>query len=166
MFNVDEKQGVKMDNKIQYVHTNIIAENWLKLADFYIDVFNCRLILPERDLSGEWIDKITGIKNVNIRGAHLELPGCNGITLEIFEYSPEDTGEENNRINSKGFGHIAFHVENVQEILEKAQEHGCRQLGEVVIKKYEDIGNLTVVYITDPEGNFIEIQNWDKSIKK
>jgi catechol 2,3-dioxygenase-like lactoylglutathione lyase family enzyme len=103
---------------------------------------------------------------MNIRGAHLEFPECNGITLEIFEYSPEDPGEKNNRISLKGFGHIAFHVEDVQEILEKAQEHGCRQLGEVVIKKYEDIGTLTDVYITDSEGNFIEIQNWDKSIKK
>jgi hypothetical protein len=29
MFNIDGKQGLKIDNKIQYVHTNIIVENWL-----------------------------------------------------------------------------------------------------------------------------------------
>lgn len=30
-------------------------------------------------------------------------------------------------------------------------------------KEYEDLGLLTVVYAKDPEGNFIEIQNWQKS---
>jgi len=39
-------------------------------------------------------------------------------------------------------------------------EHGGTALGEVVTRHYEGIGMLTVVYAADPEGNFIEIQNW------
>jgi len=72
-----------MSNK--YVHTNLIARDWKSLADFYIQVFGCTPVPPERDISGEWIDGMTGISDVRIRGAHLRLPGYeDGPTLEIF----------------------------------------------------------------------------------
>ncbi len=78
-----------MKSSIKYVHTNIVAEDWKKLAHFYIDVFQCRIKPPERDLSGEWLDTLTSIKNVVIKGVHLELPGyIDGPTLEIFSYEP------------------------------------------------------------------------------
>lgn len=64
-----------MSQNIIYTHTNVIAKDWRKLAQFYMDVFQCKPLYPERDLKGEWIDKITGIKDVHIRGIHLSLPG-------------------------------------------------------------------------------------------
>ncbi len=78
-----------MEKGIKYVHTNLIAKDWKNLSNFYINVFSCRAIYPKRDLSGEWIDKITNIDSVRIRGIHLALPGYEkGPTLEIFEYHP------------------------------------------------------------------------------
>ncbi len=151
-----------MDNQIKYVHTNLIADDWKKLSEFYIKVFDCKPIYPERDLSGEWIDKITGIHKVNIKGIHLKLPGVENVTLEIFEYTPRDEQEIENTINRKGFGHIAFHVDSVEAVMADVTKHGGKQLGELVRKEYEGIGVLTVVYVTDPEGNFVEIQNWAK----
>ena len=77
----------EVNNTVRYVHTNIVARNWEKLAQFYIDVFNCEPVYPERDMSGEWIDRITMIRDVHIEGIHLRLPGYdNGPTLEIFSY--------------------------------------------------------------------------------
>ena len=71
---------------IRYVHTNIIAKDWRKLCDFYIQVFECKPLYPERDLSGSWIEELTGIENVSVRGIHLQLPGYDNAspTLEIF----------------------------------------------------------------------------------
>ncbi len=152
-----------MTNHIKYVHTNIIAKDWRKLADFYIQVFDCKLVPPERDLYGSWIEKLTGISDVKVRGVHLSLPGFdNGPTLEIFEYCPEGMNTDINQINRKGFGHIAFHVYSVEDLMKKVLAHGGSQLGEVIKKDYGDMGTLTAVYMTDPEGNFIEIQNWKK----
>jgi len=37
----------------RYVHTNLIAWDWKRLAAFYQDVFGCVPVPPERDLSGE-----------------------------------------------------------------------------------------------------------------
>ena len=52
---------------IKYAHTNLIAVDWRKLAQFYIDVFACKPQYPERDLCGEWVDKLTNIDDVSIR---------------------------------------------------------------------------------------------------
>ena len=152
-----------MSDSIRYVHTNLIAKDWTKLADFYIKVFHCKIVPPERNLSGQWIEDMTGIAEVKVYGVHLSLPGYeNGPTLEIFQYSPEDNRVIDHKINQMGFGHLAFHVESVQEVLESVLEHGGSQMAKVITKKYETLGVLTAVYVTDPEGNFIEIQNWYK----
>ncbi|MEZ4529350.1 MAG: hypothetical protein R2941_25860, partial [Desulfobacterales bacterium] len=91
---------------IRYVHTNIIAQDWEKLADFYINVFGCRLKPPPRNLKGEWLSKASGVQNAQLKGAHLLLPGYgdDGPTLEIFSYT--EMGEkEKSLANRKGLGH-------------------------------------------------------------
>jgi hypothetical protein len=54
----------------RYVHTNIIARDWRVLARFYEAVFGCVLVPPERDLSGDWLDRGTGIRGAHVRGVH------------------------------------------------------------------------------------------------
>lgn len=148
---------------MRYAHTNIIARNWKKLAQFYIEVFDCEPTYPERDLFGEWIEKATNIHNVRIRGIHLRLPGyTDGPTLEIFEYEPDKARNIPPEIDMPGFGHIAFEVDSVEQIQAKLLVHGGSKLGEIVKRKYEGVGILTMVYSRDPEGNIIEIQNWQK----
>lgn len=148
---------------IKYVHTNLITNDWKKLSEFYIHVFECKPMYPERDLSGDWIDRLTTIQNARIQGLHLSLPGYeNGPTLEIFEYMPEIEKTESAAINSKGFSHIAFLVDSVEDILKRLIEYGGKPLGEIVKRHYEGLGLLTVVYARDPDGNHIEIQNWSK----
>ncbi len=148
---------------MKYAHTNIVARDWRKLAQFYVDVFECQPVYPERDLYGEWIDKTTGINNVRIKGIHLRLPGYeDGPTLEIFEYIPDNLRNYEPAINMQGFGHIAFEVDSVEDILQNLLKHSGSHLGEVIVKEYDNIGVLTVVYARDPEGNFVEIQNWKK----
>jgi predicted enzyme related to lactoylglutathione lyase len=149
---------------MRYVHTNIISKDWKTLAGFYIQVFECKLMLPQRRLSGDWLSKGTGVKNAELKGAHLRLPGYGkkGPTLEIFEYSKmEDQSEPIS--NRKGFGHIAFEVDNVEEVLAKAIKFGGKAYGQVVTKDIEGIGVLVFIYVRDPEGNIIEIQNWSDS---
>ena len=148
---------------VKYVHTNIIAKDWKRLSRFYIEVFNCTPVYPERDISGEWIDKMTNLSAVRIQGIHLSLPGYeNGPTLEIFQYVPENLKNDISNINKQGYGHIAFHVDNVEEVLAKLIQNGGRKLGDLVRKEMDGIGILTAVYAEDPEGNYIEIQNWTK----
>ncbi len=146
---------------IKYVHTNLIAGDWKKLADFYIQVFGCTPVPPERDISGDWIDEMTGLNGVRIKGIHLRLPGYeDGPTLEIFSYEPASPDTDLSGINQHGFGHIAFHVDDVEEVLTSLLAHGGTSLGRLVKKTYGSLGVFTGVYARDPEGNIIEIQNW------
>jgi predicted enzyme related to lactoylglutathione lyase len=146
-----------------YVHTNIVAKNWRKLAKFYEAVFGCTPVLPERDLSGQWIDDCTGVSDVRIRGIHLRLPGYadNGPTLEIFQYNQSEQAL-GPAINRPGLAHIAFAVDDV-EVAEKAVlAAGGGRYGQRVSTEIPNVGQITVVYLTDPEGNIIELQCWAK----
>lgn len=148
---------------IEFAHINIITDDWRKLADFYINVFECKPIYPERDLKGQWLDNATMIENTRITGIHLSLRGCqlNSVTIEIFQY---DQNQETlpPATNRKGFAHIAFRVDNVHEVLERLLVNGGTQLGQLIEKKFDNLGRLTFVYAQDIDGNIIEIQNWKK----
>ncbi len=144
----------------RYVHTNIVAKDCDKLIQFYKDVFYCKSIGEVRDLKGEWLDKMTGVKNAHIRGEHLCLPGYGDDhpTLEIFSYDVVEQGS--NIINRCGFAHIAFEVSDVDAVLVRVLEAGGSQYGELVRTEYEDGRKAVFVYVADPEGNIIEIQSW------
>jgi len=145
---------------MKFVHTNIVARDYKALAEFYVKVFNCRQIGPARNISGEWIEIVTGVKDAKIRGCHLELPGVNDVTLEIFEYNTSFIADK--LINSEGLAHIAFEVDSVEETLKRALKSGGEPLSEIQKKHYPELDKtIEVVYIRDIEGNLIEIQKWN-----
>jgi predicted enzyme related to lactoylglutathione lyase len=146
----------------RYAHTNIICEDWENLTDFYIKVFDCKPVPPKRNQSGEWLEKGTGVKNASLKGMHLRLPGHgeNGPTLEVYSYGEMIEKYGSPAANRKGFGHLAFEVDSVEETLKKMISFGGSKLGEVVVKDVEGVGTITFTYATDPEGNIIEIQSW------
>ena len=148
---------------MRYAHTNIAARDWKKLSDFYISVFSCTVKPPARKLSGDWLDQATGLSKAELEGIHLLLPGHGdgGPTLEIFSYK---TTHESEPImaNHIGFTHIAFEVDNVDQILNDALKNGGELLGKITEKKVEGVGLLKFLYFRDPEGNIVEIQSWKK----
>ena len=149
--------------KIRYVHTNIIAEDWKRVSLFYQKVFGCKPIPPQRDLNGEWLDKLTGIENVHVRGEHLTLPGYEEClpTLEIFSYNSTEL-DNSKHINSIGLAHLAFEVDDVESVLQKIKTEGGGQVGELIKTEYPNHVTATFVYAKDIEGNIIELQSWEK----
>ncbi len=148
-----------MTDNIRYVHTNLISKDWRKLAGFYIKVLQCEPLLPERDFKGKELDAGTGLTNAHLTGIHLRLPGYaeNGPTLEIFSY--DDLKEKAElAVNRLGYGHIAFSVDDVKSMRNKILENGGNVIGEIVTLKISDTKEVTWCYVTDPEGNIIELQ--------
>lgn len=146
---------------MKYVHTNIIADDWRLLAQFYQDVFDCVPVPPERDLKGEWLNKGTGLKDAHLFGIHLRLPGYGeeGPTLEIYGYK-NMVDKPVPVANRKGYGHIAFQVNDVEEVVEKVLAAGGTKVGEVCRHEVPEVGMLTFIYMADPEENIVEIQRW------
>lgn len=145
----------------KFVHTNIVARDWKKLAHFYEDVFDCTQIPPERHLTDTWVEQATGVRQAQIHGIHLKLPGYqdHGPTLEIFAYSPYQE-RDSKPINQPGFAHIAFAVDDVEAARSAVIDAGGGIIGEQTTVEIASAGTITFQYLSDPEGNIIEIQCW------
>lgn len=147
---------------IRYAHTNLIARDWRKLSTFYQCALGCVPVGP-RDLSGEWLNRLTGLSGAHITGEHLLLPGYgeDHPTLELFSYDEMDALP--GRINRTGFAHIAFEVDDVAETLARVLHEGGGQIGELVTADYPGGVTACFVYATDPEGNILELQSWTRA---
>ena len=145
----------------KYVHTNLIAQDWRKLVEFYQQVFGCTPATPEENLSGQWLDAITAVPESEIRVIHLRMPGygAEGPTLEVIRYKEQKQGQST-AANRPGFGHIAFAVDDVKAAQKAVTAAGGGRVGDIVSVDIPGRGRLTEVYVTDPEGNIIELHNW------
>ena len=103
----------------------------------------------------------TGVPGAEVRGVHLRLPGYGneGPTLEIFQYNlPEKRPAT--AINRPGLAHLAFEVDDVEAARNAVVAAGGRCAGELVTVEIRGAGTITLIYMTDPEGNIIELQKW------
>lgn len=145
----------------RFAHTNLIARDWERLSRFYCDVFGCQPVPPERHYSGADLERGTGVRDSELHGVHLRLPGYegDGPTLEIYTYTVLEEGPLP-PVNRPGLRHIAFSVDNVPEAREAVLAAGGSAIGEVVTLQLATGARVTWCYMRDPEGNIIELQSW------
>jgi catechol 2,3-dioxygenase-like lactoylglutathione lyase family enzyme len=146
-----------------YRHTNIVARDWRALARFYEEIFGCVAVPPERHYRGAALEAGTGLTAAELSGVHLRLPGHgqDGPTLEIFTYTdmaPRVPGA----VNRPGLAHIAFEVDDVAAGRSAVLAAGGQAIGEVVALQTATGATVTWCYVTDPEGNIIELQRWSR----
>jgi predicted enzyme related to lactoylglutathione lyase len=93
---------------------------------------------------------------------HLRLPGHGdeGPTLELFTYSGVSQ-RLTPRVNRPGYGHLAFQVDSVADARRKILAAGGGVVGNVVTLTTATGSRVTWCYVTDPEGNILELQSWE-----
>ena len=145
----------------RFSHINIIARDWRALAHFYESLLGCTPVPPERDYSGPGIEAGTGVPGTTVKGVHLRLPGLgeHGPTLEIYSFSVGVDGPAP-AINRPGLAHLAFAVDSVEDARREVLEAGGRAVGDVVTLTTVIGTRVTFCYVTDPEGNIVELQSW------
>ena len=145
----------------KYVHTDLIACDWKILSLFYQQVFGFKPVPPERHYNGDDLERGTGIRGSELHGVHLRMPGYddNGPTLEIYSYSIQKESADP-AVNRPGFGHLAFSVADVQHAQETVIQAGGKPIGDIVTLQTSAGASVTWCYVTDPEGNILELQSW------
>jgi predicted enzyme related to lactoylglutathione lyase len=148
-----------MIDSVRYVHTNLIAQDWRALAHFYESVLGCEVVPPIRDFPANAVEAGTGVPGASLSGVHLRLPGhgAKGPTIEIFTYS-DQLARPAIAANRPGFAHIAFAVRSVPDARAAVLAAGGKPVGEVVTVTIATGKQITWCYVTDPEGNIIELQ--------
>lgn len=146
---------------IRYAHTNLVTGDYERAVRFYVNIFGCVPVGAPRNHHGEPVETLTGLSGARAVGGHLRLPGHgeNGPTLEVFEYTPLGT-PGSREANMPGFAHIAFEVPDVDSITEQVLQAGGSRAGKTLLLDIPGAGKLHLVYLRDPDGNIIELQNW------
>jgi hypothetical protein len=145
----------------RFVHTDLIARDWRKLALCHTDVYGRVLVPPERKYSGPILEAGTGVPGAALQGVHLRLPGNgpDGSTLEIFTYSKAEPAPRP-EVCHPGFGHLAFQVAPANGASARVIQGGGAPLGEIDTLTTATGDKVTWCHVADPEGNILELQSW------
>ncbi len=152
---------IDMTLDARFAHTNLTVTDLDLMSAFYCDVFGCRPTMDVERYGGPWVEAITAVPGAAIDVQHLRLPGGgeDGPTLELIRYA-EGVGAQALDPRRPGFGHVAFHVDDVGAAIAAVEAAGGGRVGKVASVHIPGRGSVTEVYVTDPEGNIIELCCW------
>lgn len=144
-------------------HVSLTARDAKSLAAFYRNAFGCRERRPAKRLSGEMVSRGIGLPYSGIYAIWISISDNNGPFLEILEYD-ETIVRTKPAVNATGFAHLAFEVHDLVETVEKVLRYGGTKQGEIV-NFGSDEDPVLIVYMRDPEGNILELEQQHKTAK-
>lgn len=137
-------------------HLNIVVSDLHGAKDFF-----CRLgftVAHQGKLAGGWISSIVNLKDVRATYVQLTMPGS-AVKIELIHYATptSPTNESPNVPNKIGIRHIAFEVEDIDNMVAVLKEEGIQFFGDVQI--YPDTGKK-LVYFHGPDGIILELAQY------
>lgn len=151
---------------VKYVdHINIVVSNLERSVHFYTQVLGLEETKRAR-LSGGWIERIVGLKDVIADVVFLQ-PRDGGPRIELLHYHfpPGLNFSENSLPNTGGLRHIAFQVDNMDELRTRMETAGVEFFGPPVqvpggVVEHAD-GQKSLCYFLDPDGVLLELAAYD-----
>lgn len=105
-------------------------------------------VIGRDEISGEWADTTVGLDGNHAKIAMLQTPDGDG-RLELFEYVHPDAIETDPTLpNEIGMHRVAFQVDDLDQALAIAAQHGCHPLRGIA--NYQDLYRMT--YLRGPSG--------------
>ena len=133
-------------------HTGIVVSDLERALQFYVELLGLK-VTTRKDESGEFIDKILGLKSVTVTTVKMAAGDGNLIELLYYHSYPKKT-VGSREICETGFSHIAFTVENADAEYERLSKAGVPFNSPP--QKSPD-GYAKVTFCRDSEGNLIEL---------
>ncbi len=139
-------------------HTGISVMDLDRSISFYRDLIGMELLWRIDHKRGEALEKVVGLKEVDVSYAMLEGRGGR---IELFQYhSPMGVPHPPERpVCDNGITHVAFQVEGIQEVYRRLKEAGVRFHSE----PQEVREGVTAAYMRDPDGIVVELVEYRHS---
>ncbi len=133
-------------------HVGIVVDDLAAATAFFLELG--LELQGERPVQGGWVDRVVGLEGVRANIAMMETPDGHGrIELAKFHAPSGRGGEEHAPANTPGIRHVAFAVDDIDDVVARLQARGAELVGEV--ERYENIYRLC--YIRGPEGIIVEL---------
>jgi catechol 2,3-dioxygenase-like lactoylglutathione lyase family enzyme len=141
-------------------HVNLVVGDMRAMIDFYCGVLGMRLA-REVQISGPWIDDVTGLTDVTADVAFLEASSGPSIEL-LYYHRPEGSRAPGQGVpNTLGLRHIAFRVLDIDRLAAAIRAAGVPLVSEVHRVPTAQVAfahaQKRLVYFRDPEGNLLEL---------
>lgn len=145
-----------MAKVIGKVHSGVAVKSLDKSIPFYRDLLGLELLGIEEPKKSRG-DKL-GVPGAFIQTAHFQIPGTNE-QIELIEYrEPESMFNYGVPVNTPGCVHIAFEVDNIDEIIARMKEANvafCSEDYETIVGG--PIDGWKWIYLKDPDGTNMEL---------
>ncbi len=141
-------------------HVNLVVADMGVMIDFYCNVLGMRLA-RQVQISGPWIDDVTGLEQVTADVAFLEVPAGPAIELLYFRRPQGSRAPGQGIANTFGLRHIAFRVSDIEQLAAAIRAAGVPLLSEIHCVPTDQVAfaqtQKRLVYFHDPEGNLLEL---------
>ena len=131
-------------------HTGIVVNKLDKSLWFYKEKMGFK-IFKQMDESGRFIDQILGFTDIRVTTVKMML---NNQMIELLDFSTHKKILVNKSIIDNGPTHLAFTVENLNEIYEDFIDNDIEFISS---PKLSTDGKVRVAFCKAPEGTFIEL---------
>lgn len=142
-----------MTMKIKRIdHIGVVVNDLEKAKEFFMD-FGFT-VQGEAEEQSELLDKVVGLKDAKSQIVFLQAPNKQ-INLELskFIHPADKSGVQENFIYSHGMQHLAFVVENIEDIVATMKQKGY----EVFVDTYNYENTYKLCYFRGPEGIILEL---------
>lgn len=138
-------------------HVNIVVTDMDRSITFYKAVLGLGVVM-DRDLSGEWFERVTGQENARARCVILAAPnGACRIELLAFAGSGRAALPEASLPATPGLRHVAIRVSDLESCLHILQARFGQTAVAADVPKDIVKGGKRMCYIRDPDGAVIEL---------
>ena len=134
-----------------FVHIGLVVEDLDETVRFFeLLGFDCGE--PSR-FGGDWIERITGVEDPTIEVVMVRGPDGKDVFEVVRFESPVAAAEPSPAANRPGLRHVAFQVDDLRRVVDRARESGWDTVGEIV--NYEEM--YLLCYVRGPEGLIVEL---------
>lgn len=133
-------------------HVGVIVEDLAEAIAFFVELG--LELRGETSVEGDWVGRVIGLEGVRADIAMLQTPDGHGrVELAKFHAPASESHREDAPANTLGIRHIAFSVEDIDDVLARLQARGVALVGELV--RYGD--SYRLCYVRGPAGIIVEL---------